>query len=127
MKAAYDKVLSETGKVALQYGPTDGYAPLREWIANSLSTSSTKIVPEQILMTSGSQQALDLIGKVLIDEGSRVLVERYPPRSPMSSAAAPPAHACCIRCRTSRTRPAARCRWRAAANWSPPVPAWACR
>ncbi|MFC4932693.1 aminotransferase-like domain-containing protein [Massilia sp. GCM10023247] len=75
MKAAYDKVLSETGKVALQYGPTDGYAPLREWIANSLSTEGAKILPEQILMVSGSQQALDLIGKVLIDEGSRVLVE----------------------------------------------------
>jgi 2-aminoadipate transaminase len=75
MKAAFDKVLSENGKVALQYGPTDGYAPLREWIANSLSTDSCKIVPEQVLMTSGSQQALDLIGKVLIDEGSRVLVE----------------------------------------------------
>jgi 2-aminoadipate transaminase len=75
MKAAYDKVLSETGKVALQYGPTDGYAPLREWIAHSLSTEGTTILPEQIMMVSGSQQALDLIGKVLIDEGSRVLVE----------------------------------------------------
>lgn len=75
MKAAYDKVLSETGKVALQYGPTDGYAPLREWIAKSLSTEGSTILPEQILMTSGSQQALDLLGKVLIDEGSRVLVE----------------------------------------------------
>ncbi|MFL6674497.1 MAG: PLP-dependent aminotransferase family protein [Massilia sp.] len=75
MKAAYDKVLTDSGRVALQYGPTDGYAPLREWIANSLSTEGTKIVPEQILMVSGSQQALDLLGKVLIDEGSRVLVE----------------------------------------------------
>jgi len=75
MKAAYDKVLSENGKVALQYGPTDGYAPLREWIAGSLSTPGSTILPEQILMTSGSQQALDLLGKVLIDEGSRVLVE----------------------------------------------------
>jgi 2-aminoadipate transaminase len=75
MKEAYDKVLSNNGKVALQYGPTDGYAPLREWIANSLSTEGTKILPEQILMVSGSQQALDLLGKVLIDEGSRVLVE----------------------------------------------------
>ena len=75
MRAAYDKVLLDAGKVALQYGPTDGYAPLREWIANSLSTQGSKILPEQILMTSGSQQALDLIGKVLIDEGSRVLVE----------------------------------------------------
>ncbi|WP_296950049.1 PLP-dependent aminotransferase family protein [uncultured Massilia sp.] len=75
MKAAYDKVLTETGKQALQYGPTDGYAPLREWIANSLSTEGTTILPEQILMVSGSQQALDLLGKVLIDEGSPVLVE----------------------------------------------------
>jgi 2-aminoadipate transaminase len=75
MKAAFDKVLSENGKTALQYGPTDGYPLLREWIANSLSTDSCKIMPEQVLMTSGSQQALDLLGKVLIDEGSRVLVE----------------------------------------------------
>jgi len=75
MKAAFDKVLSENGKTALQYGPTDGYLPLREWIANSLSTAACKIAPEQVLMTSGSQQALDLLGKVLIDEGSRVLVE----------------------------------------------------
>ena len=75
MKSAYDKVLSQNGKVALQSGPTDGYGPLREWIANSLSTEGSRILPEQILMTSGSQQALDLLGKVLIDEGSRVLVE----------------------------------------------------
>ncbi|MDP3669722.1 MAG: PLP-dependent aminotransferase family protein [Telluria sp.] len=75
MKAAFDKVLSENGQVALQYGPTDGYPPLREWIADSLSTDGCKIAPEQVLMTSGSQQALDLLGKVLIDEGSRVLVE----------------------------------------------------
>jgi 2-aminoadipate transaminase len=75
MKAAFDHVLSTTGKVALQYGPTDGYMPLREWIADSLSTNGAKIVPEQVLMTSGSQQALDLLGKVLIDEGSKVLVE----------------------------------------------------
>ncbi|MRW87899.1 aminotransferase class I/II-fold pyridoxal phosphate-dependent enzyme [Pseudoduganella sp. FT26W] len=75
MKAAYDKVLSANGKVALQYGPTDGYTPLRQWIADSLSVGGAKIVPEQVLMTSGSQQALDLLGKVLIDEGSRVLVE----------------------------------------------------
>ncbi len=75
MRAAFDKVLSENGKVALQYGPTDGYAPLREFIADSLSTADCKILPEQIMMVSGSQQGLDLIGKVLIDEGSKVLVE----------------------------------------------------
>ena len=75
MREAYDAVLTRTGKVALQYGPSDGYAPLREWIADSLSTSDCRIVPEQVLMLSGSQQGLDLLGKVLIDEGSKVLVE----------------------------------------------------
>jgi 2-aminoadipate transaminase len=75
MKVAFDKVLETNGKVALQYGPTDGYLPLRQWIADSLSANGARIIPEQVLMTSGSQQALDLLGKVLIDEGSRVLVE----------------------------------------------------
>ena len=75
MRAAFDKVLATNGKVALQYGPTDGYGPLREWIAHSLSTDGAKIMPEQVMMTSGSQQGLDLLGKVLIDEGSKVLVE----------------------------------------------------
>ena len=75
MQKAFDKVLSTHGKVALQYGPTDGYMPLRQWIADSLSQNGARILPEQVLMVSGSQQALDLIGKVLIDEGSKVLVE----------------------------------------------------
>ena len=75
MRAAFDSVLSRDGKVALQYGPSDGYAPLREWIADSLSINGALITPEQVLMVSGSQQGLDLLGKVLIDEGSKVLVE----------------------------------------------------
>jgi 2-aminoadipate transaminase len=75
MKVAFDTVLSRNGKVALQYGPTDGYAPLREFLAHSLSNAEATISPEQIMMVSGSQQALDLVGKVLIDEGSKVLVE----------------------------------------------------
>jgi 2-aminoadipate transaminase len=75
MRAAFDKVLSTHGKVALQYGPTDGYLPLREWVADSLSSDGVKIMPDQVLMTSGSQQGLDLLGKVLIDEGSKILVE----------------------------------------------------
>ncbi|MBV8624571.1 MAG: PLP-dependent aminotransferase family protein, partial [Herbaspirillum sp.] len=75
MKVAFDRVLSQQGKTALQYGPTDGYLPLREWIAASLSTDGAQITPEQVLMVSGSQQGLDLLGKVLIDEGSKVLVE----------------------------------------------------
>lgn len=75
MRAAYDSVLSRHGKVALQYGPTDGYVPLREWIADSLSIDGATIHPDQVMMLSGSQQGLDLLGKVLIDEGSKVLVE----------------------------------------------------
>ena len=75
MREAYDAVLRRSGKVALQYGPSAGYAPLREWSAESLSTADCRIVPEQVLMLSGSQQGLDLLGKVLIDEGSKVLVE----------------------------------------------------
>ena len=75
MRAAFDTVLSNQGKVALQYGPSDGYAPLREWVADSLSTDGAKILPEQVLMVSGSQQGLDLLAKVLVDEGSKVLVE----------------------------------------------------
>lgn len=75
MKAAYANVLGNSGEQALQYGPADGYAPLREWIAEYLFTPDCKILPEQILMVSGSQQALDMLGKVLIDKGSKVLVE----------------------------------------------------
>ena len=75
MQAAFDAVLSREGKVALQYGPTDGYGPLREWIAQSLSAEGANIVAEQVLMVSGSQQGLDLLGKVLVDPGSKVLVE----------------------------------------------------
>lgn len=75
MKQVFDKVLTEQGKIALQYGPSDGYAPLREWIAASLSIPGVTIKPDQVLMVSGSQQALDLIGKVLIEENSKVLVE----------------------------------------------------
>lgn len=75
MRQAFDTVLSRDGAVALQYGPSDGYAPLRAWIADSLSMHGARISADQVLMVSGSQQGLDLLGKVLIDEGSKVLVE----------------------------------------------------
>ncbi|OCG44507.1 2-aminoadipate aminotransferase [Gilliamella sp. Choc5-1] len=61
---------------SLQYGPTEGYAPLRIWLAEYLSKrDNTNIKPNQILIVTGSQQALDLIGKALIDKGSKILVE----------------------------------------------------
>lgn len=75
IRAAYDAVLSREGRAALQYSPTDGYAPLRAWIADALSTHGARIAPAQVLMVSGSQQGLDLLGKVLVNEGDPVIVE----------------------------------------------------
>ncbi|MDP3709086.1 MAG: PLP-dependent aminotransferase family protein [Polaromonas sp.] len=66
------KVLREDGQAALQYAASEGYAPLREAVAAHLPWA---VDPAQVLITTGSQQGLDLIAKVLIDEGSRVLVE----------------------------------------------------
>ena len=70
--AACEKVLREDGYAALQYASSEGYAPLREMVAAMLPWS---VDPALVLITTGSQQGLDLIAKVLIDEGSRVLVE----------------------------------------------------
>jgi 2-aminoadipate transaminase len=75
VRQAFDKVLVSNGQAALQYSTTEGYAPLRAWIADDLNRGGANITPEQILIVSGSQQALDLLGKVLIDDGSKVMVE----------------------------------------------------
>jgi 2-aminoadipate transaminase len=75
MRAAFDKVLAENGKAALQYGATEGIAPLREWVAANLRREGAEVTAENILLVSGSQQALDLLGKVLINPRQRVLVE----------------------------------------------------
>ena len=75
LKAAFEKVLKDAPQAALQYSTTDGYAPLREWVAAEKSKSGTAIKSEQVIIVSGSQQALDLIGKVFINEGDKVLVE----------------------------------------------------
>ncbi|KPF69659.1 2-aminoadipate aminotransferase [beta proteobacterium AAP99] len=75
MKDAFDAVLNTRGKAALQYGPTEGFMPLREWIAADLNAKGARVTAENILLVSGSQQALDLLGKVLINPGQPVLVE----------------------------------------------------
>ena len=75
VRAAFDKVLSTNGRAALQYGPTEGFAPLRQWVADDLNKAGASVAADQILIVSGSQQALDLLGKVLIDKDSKVLVE----------------------------------------------------
>lgn len=72
---ACNKVLKEKGSSALQYGATEGYQPLREMIARHLDRSGITASPENVLITSGSQQALDLIAKLLINRGDRILVE----------------------------------------------------
>lgn len=75
LRAAFDRVLATQGATALQYGRTEGYTPLREWVARDLSRDGAVIDPEEVLIVSGSQQALDMLGKLFIDPGSRVLVE----------------------------------------------------
>jgi 2-aminoadipate transaminase len=74
-KQACHKVLTEQAASALQYGATEGYEPLRELIATNMSRYGIKAKVENVLITSGSQQALDLIGKLFINAGDRVLVE----------------------------------------------------
>ncbi|HZQ70953.1 MAG TPA: PLP-dependent aminotransferase family protein [Terriglobales bacterium] len=72
---ACERVLNENAKQALQYGASEGYEPLREMIARHIRRYGIKAKTENVLITSGSQQALDLIGKLLINPGDRVLVE----------------------------------------------------
>ncbi|MFZ5565832.1 MAG: PLP-dependent aminotransferase family protein [Pseudomonadota bacterium] len=71
-EAACSRVLREDADAALQYAASEGYGPLREMVAASLPW---KVDPAQVLITTGSQQGLDLAAKVLIDPGSRILVE----------------------------------------------------
>ncbi len=59
-------------RASLQYAASEGYGPLREWVAESLPWA---VDPAQVLITTGSQQGLDLVAKILIDPASRVLVE----------------------------------------------------
>ncbi|MCU0489633.1 MAG: aminotransferase class I/II-fold pyridoxal phosphate-dependent enzyme, partial [Anaerolineales bacterium] len=72
---ACQKVLRDYGAQALQYGPTEGFRPLREMIARHTLRYGFEISPDNILITSGSQQALDLLGKILINRGDHILVE----------------------------------------------------
>mgnify|MGYP001765965717 FL=1 len=73
--AACERVLRDAGAQALQYGTTEGYRPLREMIARHTGRYGININPDNVMITSGSQQALDLIGKVFINRGDRILVE----------------------------------------------------
>lgn len=77
IREATGSVLSEDGTTALQYSTTEGYLPLREWIAERYRTrAGLDVSPDTILITNGSQQSLDLIGKVCIDRDDPVAIER---------------------------------------------------
>ncbi|MGA2613429.1 MAG: PLP-dependent aminotransferase family protein [Spirochaetia bacterium] len=76
LSRASEKTLAEAGAAALQYATTEGFPPLREYIARRYGRRGVRVSPEDILITNGSQQGLDLVGKALLDQGDVALVER---------------------------------------------------
>lgn len=76
IEEACSYILREESKRALQYSTTEGYRPLREYLAESMAKYGIQPSPDNILITTGSQQALDLIGKIFIDPGSYVVTGR---------------------------------------------------
>jgi 2-aminoadipate transaminase len=75
-RRAVNQVLDEEPVGALQYGITEGYLPLREWIAEHLQSKGISVSPDEVLITTGSQQAMDLLVRVLVDKGDVAVVER---------------------------------------------------
>jgi 2-aminoadipate transaminase len=77
IRIASDRVLKTDGRVALQYSTTEGYLPLRQFIADRYKKRlGLSLSPDEILITNGSQQCLDLIGKILIGAGDHIAIER---------------------------------------------------
>ena len=76
IKAAFDAVMEEAGPTALQYGQTEGWTPLRIHIAERmLKKNNIKTDPDHIILTAGSQQGLDFIGKLFLNPGDVVVLE----------------------------------------------------
>lgn len=75
IKEAANKALTEEAGGALQYGATEGYNPLREQLAAFMGSKGVNVAPDGLIVTTGSQQALDLLGKTMIDPGDKVIVE----------------------------------------------------
>jgi 2-aminoadipate transaminase len=75
MREATSRVLRDNPKEALQYSASEGYGPLREWVAQHMLAQGVRCKPDQVLITAGSQQGLDLAGKLLVDPGCRLWVE----------------------------------------------------
>ncbi len=75
IRQATDTILSERGSEVLQYSTTEGMPELRQLIAKRLSTGKFNVSPENILITSGSQQGVDMIARIFLNEQDRVIVE----------------------------------------------------
>ena len=76
IREASERVLREEPGAALQYGATEGYQPLREQLSAFMAAKGAPdVAPEGLIVTTGSQQALDLLGKTLISPGDKVIVE----------------------------------------------------
>jgi DNA-binding transcriptional MocR family regulator len=76
ISAASQAALQQEPGAALQYGATEGYQPLREQIAAFMAAKGARdLAPDQLVVTTGSQQALDLLGKTMINPGDKVIVE----------------------------------------------------
>ena len=75
IKAATNKVLETAGKDVLQYSTSEGYGELREWIVKRYESKGIMVHPDNILITTGSQQGLDLLGKTFLNEGDNVVIE----------------------------------------------------
>ena len=75
IREASAKALRDEPGAALQYGATEGYGPLREELARFMGTKGVTVAPEGLIVTTGSQQALDLIGKTMISPGDKIIVE----------------------------------------------------
>jgi len=76
LAAAAQKVLSECGESALQYATSEGYLPLRQMIAHRYARQGLNVSPSEVLITNGSQQGLDLLGKAFLNKGDGIIVER---------------------------------------------------
>ncbi len=75
IRASADAVLSNQPGPVLQYGATEGYNPLREALSGFMAGKGATVAPDGLIVTTGSQQALDLIGKTMISPGDKVIVE----------------------------------------------------
>jgi len=75
LREASSKALAEEPGGALQYGATEGYEPLRAQLSAFMKAKGVEVDPSGLIVTTGSQQALDLLGKTLISPGDKVIVE----------------------------------------------------